>query len=303
MKRAEEPFPSEWLELGVQAEPERVEAIAEVLGHYGYQGGVVIEESYRPAPDGLGLERDPSGPVLVRTYLPHNAAGEQGLRDIQSALDRLGQPFPPQVRILAAQDWAHFWKVHFDVLRVGRRFVIVPAWRDFEPQPGDLVITLDPGLAFGTGLHPTTQLCLKGLERYVQPGGSVLDLGTGSGILAIAAARLGGGSVLSLDNDPLAVIAARENVELNQVESQVQVEQGTLEAGRGRFELILANILAPTIQELAPLLAASLPTGGILIASGIFEEQAEAVCHTLDQHGLRLLETLTQDGWVALVFC
>ena len=202
------------------------------------------------------------------------------------------------------------------MLHVGRQLVIKPTWRDYNPQPDDLTIELDPGMAFGSGLHPTTRLCLEALEDYLQPGTTVLDVGSGSGILAVAAARLGASHVLAVDVDPLAVRIARENVTLNQVESIVDVEaswQGSQPARQQgdeaeittarppTWDLVVANILAETIIELMPALATSLSTQGILIASGIIADRTQAVADALQENGLLLVEQRDDGEWVALV--
>jgi ribosomal protein L11 methyltransferase len=228
------------------------------------------------------------------------------------------------MRQVEEEDWANAWKEHFQVHRVGQRTVIVPGWRQYEPVPGDLVITLDPGMAFGTGLHPTTRLCLIALEERVRPGQSILDLGTGSGILAIAAARLGAGSVVALDTDAVAVQAARANVAANGVQETVRVDQGTLGTGArpahqdrrspdrrpaavlptsrpATFDLVVANIIAQVLVDLAPALAAALAPGAPLIASGIINERETDVAAALVAHGLTVEERKAEGDWVLLV--
>lgn len=295
---------SEWLQVGLQIRPESVETVSEILARYGHQGGVAIQEAYQPAEDGVTLQRDPGGPVHVCTYIPRDQHSEETLQRIQVSLDLLDpmeEIGPLQIRTLVEEDWAHSWKQYYQILRISERIVVVPAWREYPPGERDVVLILDPGMAFGTGTHPTTQLCLRALERYLRPGARVLDLGSGSGILAIAAAKLGSGSVLALDTDPLAVEAARENIQANRVGAGITAGEGTLQAGQGPFDLILANILAGTIQELAPLLASALTDRGVLVASGILVEQAEAVAAALAQAGLQLIEQPEQEGWVGLV--
>jgi ribosomal protein L11 methyltransferase len=291
------------------------------------QGGAVVEQ--------LVGENARSS---VKTYLL--TEDDKGLRQIEIGLALLNQartPSPrgdspgtqqlpaPQIRFLAEADWAEAWKSGYDVLHIGRRLVVKPTWRDYTPEPDDLVIALDPSMAFGSGLHPTTRLCLEALEDYlcpakaglcptkaglcpvqagVHPSASVLDVGTGSGILAIAAARLGASCVLAFDTDPLAVRVARENVALNQVESVVRVQARTAETSNLQaplWDLVVANILAETIIDLGPALAASLSPGGILVTSGIIAELADAVLASLHQNGLALVERRDDGEWVALI--
>jgi ribosomal protein L11 methyltransferase len=315
---------------------EAVQAVTHLFDRWG-RGGAVVEQT-------VG---DAAGP-LVKTYLL--AEDDEALRQVEIGLALLRQArgLPePRVVFLAETDWAEAWKAGYGVLRIGRRLVVRPTWRDdYAPRPDDLLIELDPGMAFGSGLHPTTRLCLEVLEDALRPGQVVLDVGTGSGILSIAAARLGAARVLALDTDPLAVQIARENVALNRVEDVVQVEIGTVqisnsksqmtkvEGQRGKGEgqaslreaplssaespvsnlqsptsnfqpptsnLVVANILAETIMELASALAAHLLPEGVLIASGIIAERAEAVASYLRENGMSLVEWREDGDWVALV--
>lgn len=320
---------TQWLELSVEADPEAVEAVAEVLARYGYQGGVVVEPAWIPGEEGPEFRYDSTRPSVLRTYVPLDSQAEDTRQRIEQALWHLGhlRPLGPlRVRRLEEQDWANAWKQHYAVLRVGARIVIVPSWLEHHPGPDDVVLHLDPGMAFGTGLHPTTQLCLRLLERCVRPDQRVLDLGTGSGILAIAAAKLGARSVLALDNDPVAVAVATENVARNGLNDKVTVAEGSLGAGRrmghwlrgdygstevptpddtasdlGSFDLIVANLIARVLIVLATDLAAALNPGGLLISSGIIDDRAGEVEFAFSNAGLHLIERHTEGEWVALV--
>jgi len=285
----------EWLEVSVTADNEAAEAVAEVLSRYAYRG-VVIEAG----PEGWNV-----GPVVVKAYLPADGQLEAHKRRIEEALWHLGQIRPvsiPSYHPVAEADWAEAWKEQLNVMHVGRHIVIRPSWRDYVPAPGDVVIQLDPGMAFGTGLHPTTQMCLVALEELIQPGAAVLDLGTGSGILAIAAAKLGAGRVLAVDNDPVAVQTARGNVAVNGVQEIVSAVCGSLAEAPGSYELAMANILARVIIEMVQEgLAARVRPGGRLIATGIIAEQEPEVVMVLEQNGLTLAQRLQRDDWVCLV--
>jgi ribosomal protein L11 methyltransferase len=198
------------------------------------------------------------------------------------------------------QDWADAWKEHFHVERVGRRLVIRPSWRPFVPEPGDVVIDLDPGMAFGTGQHPTTRACLELLEEHIRPGDAVLDVGTGSGILAVAAVKLGAARCLALDVDPQAVRVARDNAARNGVAERVQVVEGTLPtalASRHAFDLAVANITAAAVAALAPALATALRPGGTLIGSGIVADRLDAVLAALAAAGCSVTDVRAIGDW------
>lgn len=291
-----------WLEISVRADGEAGEAVAEVFNRYG-EGGAVIE---------MLLEGDdvpPSGgPVVcVKTYLPVVSDKHRRRQAIEEALWHLSQLYPipePEIRELFEEDWAGAWKKGYEVQRIGQRLVIVPSWDTYTPQPDEVTVRLEPGMAFGTGLHPTTRLCLAALEDHVQVGDRVLDVGTGSGILAIAAAKLGAAHVTALDIDPTAVEVARGNIDLNGVANRVEVHAGDVESLWPHIhesQIIVANILARTIIELAPRLAEKLAPGGYLISGGILAEQAHAVEDALTDAGLTVIEQRQEGDWVALV--
>ena len=285
----------EWLEISVTVDNEAAEAVAEVLSRYAYHG-VIIETG----PDGWSAE-----PVSVRAYLSADDHLQANKRRVEEALWHLGQIWPipdPTFRSVAEADWEEAWKERLSVLHIGQHVVIRPSWLDYAPASGDIVIDLDPGMAFGTGLHPTTQLCLEALEELVQPGAEVLYLGTGSGILAIAAAKLGARSVKAVDNDPVAVKTARENTITNDVQKAVHIAEGSLEDISGDYDLVVVNILARVIAEmLREGLEKRVRPGGKMIAAGILADQETTVTEALGQGKLTLVERRQRDDWICLV--
>lgn len=285
----------EWLEISVTSDNEGAEAVAEVLSRYAYRG-VVIEAG----PDGWN-----AGPVIVRAYLPADDRLRANKRRIEEALchlDRIRSVSVPSFRPVAEEDWVEAWKERLNVLRIGRHVVIRPSWRDYVPEPGDIVIQLDPGMAFGTGLHPTTQMCLVALEELMRPEAAVLDLGTGSGILAIAAAKLGAGHVLAVDRDPVAVKTARGNLVTNGVQGVVSVMEGSLQDVSRSYDLVVVNILAKVIVEMmGEGLATRLRPGGRLITAGIIADQTSEVVAALERGGLTAIERQQREDWVCLV--
>jgi ribosomal protein L11 methyltransferase len=288
----------DWLEVCVRVDGEAAEAVSEVLNRYG-RGGVVIEHLLA---SGSGAH-ERVDELRVKAYLP---AGDPALKqEVEEALWHLGQLYPipaPAFVLLTEADWAEAWKAHYGVLHVGRRTVIVPQWQSYTPAPNEIVVTLDPGMAFGTGTHPTTRLCLEALEQVVSPGMRVLDLGTGSGVLAIAAAKQGAAAVLALDIDDLAVGAAQENVAANGVSDVVRVGAGSLDAAEGPYDLVLVNILARVICALLDEgLAQSLRPGGIVVSSGIIDDQEPEVRDAFARRNIEVIDRRVERDWVALV--
>jgi len=279
--------PARWLELSVEVAPDAEEAVADVLRRH-VHGGVSIEAAETS--------------VVVKGYLPADGDVGRRRRALRRQLAPLVSPSALRTRWLSEEDWAHVWKEFFPVLRVTSRLVVCPTWRSYRPRRGEAVIRLDPGMAFGTGQHPTTLMCLRALEELLRPGMDVLDLGTGSGILALAAARLGATSVLALDIDPQAAVVARENVCLNGLEAVVRVEEGDLdEAPTSAFDLAMANISAAVIVEVAAALAAVLRPGGVLIVAGFSAESADRVSSALTGTGLAVERALADGDWRAFI--
>ena len=302
-----------WIEISVQCDGEGAEAVAELFNRFNSRPG----EADTAAVIEVG-GYDPVGELIhpvvtVRTYVAANGDDSAAVvRQIQEGLWFLSRIYPlpdPVIRDLDEQDWANAWRASYAPLPVGERLIIVPAWladddRTREVAGGRRPVILDPGMAFGTGLHPSTRLCMAALERVVQPGDAVLDVGCGSGVLSIAAGRLGAASILATDIDPIAVEATIENCQRNGLAHLVDARAGSLPSLDERpqgWPVIVANILAEVIVTLlddgmADLLAA----GGVLILSGIIEPRAGDVLAALERHELRLVERIEEGDWVAL---
>jgi ribosomal protein L11 methyltransferase len=299
-----------WLELAVEADVEAVEAVSEILGRAA-PGGTSVEPGFELTNEGLGARIDPTRPAVVRAYLPARdlAAAERAAAVVAEALGHL-QAFglrpigELRTRLVDEADWAEAWKAHFPVLRVGRRLVIRPTWRRHRRRPGDIVLALDPGMAFGTGLHPTTRLCLAAIEDLAErgslAGARVLDLGCGSGILAIAALRLGAATALGVDTDPIAIEATAANARRNGLGRRLRARVGSLPSGEPVFDVLLANLIAGVLVDLAGGLGAELRPGGTLLASGIFVDRERDVRTALEQAGLEFRTRSDEGDWVAL---
>ena len=268
-----------------------VDVVAEVLGRFGY-GGVAIDEQGNQA--------------TVKVFLPIDNSLAKRRSELEESLTHLvlKNPLMLHERESVEQDWETLWKKHYKTLPIGERLIIKPSWEDYTATPEQVVIEIDPGMAFGTGQHATTRGCLVALERHLRRGMAVLDLGTGSGILAIAAAKLGASQVLALDINPAAVAVARSNAQANGVSDAVAVTLGTLpkdKTWRRNFDLVVANITAQVIDELAEPLVRSLKPQGILIAGGIIEERLEEVSMRLQKEGARIIGVLSDVEWRTIV--
>ena len=279
-----------WQEISIQVPPEYVEPVSYLFERYG-----------------LGLSVEPTGDnlVLLRTYLPNTSKRRMARIEVGVNLVKSIEPMGElQVKEIEEADWESAWKAHFSLLNVGRRLVIKPSWIEYEPRPDDVVIELDPGMAFGTGYHPSTRMCLEALEDLIRPGMRVLDLGTGSGILTIAAAKLGASSIVALDVDPIAIKVARKNLRDCGLTTEAQLAKGGLPhrlAHDSWFDLVMANITLRVIQDAAPYIWRSLRPGGTLLTSGIIEDQRADLEESLENAGFSHLETYIVQDWVALL--
>jgi len=280
-----------WAEIEVETTAQAQDAVGNVMIENGC-GGVAIQGE---------------APVLVKCYLPVDDRLEQRLLRIQAGI--AGLPgFGLEIgsgkvttRYAEEQDWAEAWKQFFHTTRVGKRIVIKPTWEEYEPAPDDVVVEIDAGMAFGTGTHPTTRLCLQALEKYMRRGAVVVDFGTGSGILAIAAAKLGARLVIAFDSDETAVRAARANVQQNNLEESIEVHRtDSPNFINVRVDLITANLIAETIMAFSESLAGLLRTGGLLIASGIISGRSLEVEQSLRNAGFNMVESLGEGEWTAL---
>lgn len=299
-----------WLELTVQTHPEAVESVSELLNRF-TTGGVAIEEPIELIDEGQDYRVLTGQPIKIHAYLPIDGKEEQARQQVAEGLWHLSNLGPQfvgdlQTRIVHEEDWANAWKDHFHVTHIGQRLVIRPSWRDYTPKADEVVLELDPGMAFGTGLHPTTRMCLEQVEQRTRPGMRVLDVGTGSGILALAAAKLGAVSVHCIDNSSVAVESATANAAINHLSDRITVNLGELDEAEstrlsGQYDLVLANIIARVIGSIAPNLARVVVTGGLLITSGIIEERRHEAEQPLMSAGLKLIGQIMIDDWVTLV--
>lgn len=278
-----------WLELSVVVPAEFVEPVSHLFTSHGQ--GLVIEELS-------------NGEVCLATYLPHPSIQSRGFIDIGIRLISTIKPLTAlKERVLEDEEWEKAWKSHFSLLRIGRQLVIKPTWIDYTPLAHEKVIELDPGMAFGTGHHPSTRMCLELLQQYINDG-PVLDLGIGSGILSIAALKLGASSIIGLDVDSTSIKAARLNLAINGLDGNAQLILGTLpnvEVDANSIQLAVANITAHAIQQLVFEIGRALKSEGYFIASGILDIQKEQLERHLHNNGFEPVAALAVDDWRALV--
>ncbi|RUT36444.1 50S ribosomal protein L11 methyltransferase [Paenibacillus zeisoli] len=315
-----------WRELTIHTTEEAVEMITNFM-HEAGAGGVSIEESiYNSKLQDLSygqwyeLEPNdiPEGKARVKGYFPETSSVEEVLEEIKPRIEELKDfgidagELKYEIKDVHEDDWANNWKQYFKPLRVSTRLTIKPTWEQYEPEtPEERIIELDPGMAFGTGTHPTTALCLRTLEGVIREGDEVVDVGTGSGILAIGAVKLGAKHVLAIDLDPVAVVSARENTLLNGLNEQITVhesdllsvlKQGTDGLGiKLPVRVVVANILAEIILLFIDDVYLALEPGGYYIASGIYKNKEQLVEEALIKAGFEITETAREEDWVAFV--
>lgn len=280
----------DWIEVRVTVSAEASEAVAHLLIEEG--AGGVVEEA----------------PATLAAYFPDQGDVEARLDRIRrsvAGLSRFGlDPGPARVewRRVAEESWADAWKEHFHPLKVGRRIVVRPTWREYRPAEGEVVIDLDPGMAFGTGSHPTTALCLRALEDRVTPGCVVYDVGTGSGILAIAAVKLGASRVEACDVDPVAVRVAQANAAQNGVGARVRITRGDWTSlPPGEADLVVANIIADVVIELAAGVHRLGRPGALFIASGVIAHRVDDVVGAFREAGFSAIEIEREGEWAAII--
>ncbi len=304
-----------WAEISIQTTHEATEAVADIFHGLG-ASGVVIEDpelvnSYKRSGtwDYCDIpEAEDDSVVTVKAYLPVDDQLDDKLRLFEQRVNELARHDIDKgsglirLREVREEDWANAWKKYYHSIRVGERLVVKPSWQEYPAAAGDVVVELDPGMAFGTGTHHTTAMCLALLEEAMKPGDTVFDVGTGSGILAVAAAKLGAGEVRAVDNDPQAVRIAGENVAANGTGDTVTVAEGDLLTGlSGQADLIIANIIADVIIRMAPSVPQRLRDGGLFLAGGVIADRLGDVTDAILTAGLGVEKVLEEGGWATIL--
>lgn len=307
-----------WSEISIHTTNEAIEPISHIL-HEAGASGVVIEDPFeltKERQDQFGeiyqLNPDdyPEEGVIVKAYLPVNSFLGETVDAVKEAINNLiihnidiGLN-KVTISEVNEEEWATAWKKYYHPVKISERFTIVPTWEIYTPVTSDeLIIELDPGMAFGTGTHPTTVMCIQALERTVRPGDRIIDVGTGSGVLSIAAAMLEAEDIRAYDLDEVAVTQARLNIKLNKVHNKVMVSQNNLLDGveENSADVIVANILAEVILRFTDDVARVVKTGGSFIASGIIQQKKDQVKQALIDSGFEITETILMEDWVAII--
>lgn len=306
---------SQWIEVSIKTTHETAELTAEIMRAAGANNGVVIDDPVLiNTLRNSGTwelcdipEQDNTEMVTVTAYYPEDAELQPRLAQIEAEMADLEARIGKcrfgntRFRTVSEQDWANEWKQYFHVTHIGTTLVIKPTWEEYTSEVGEHIIEIDPGMAFGTGTHHTTCMCMERLEKVLRPGMEVFDVGTGSGILAIAAAKLGAKAVKAVDIDATAVRVAVENIAGNQLTEKISVKQGDLLHGtEGQADIIIANIIADIIIMLLPDIPGKLKAGGTFLASGIIEERQNDVAAAAAKVGLQVEAVDTKGGWVVM---
>ncbi len=305
-----------WAQVSVVTTHEGADLIGNILMELGAAGTEIDDPSLVNTYIDAGLwdytdlpRAEDTETVTVRAYLPEDERLESSLLTLAERIEGLRRADAPigagtvSHLFVADEDWAETWKAYIHTEKIGERIVVRPTWEEYTPSADEIVIELDPGAAFGTGAHATTAMCLRWLEHLVSPGMRVYDVGCGSGILAVAAAKLGAGEVIAMDYDPVAVSVAEENIRQNNVHNVVACESDLLSAceGAAPAELITANIIADVIIRLFAQLDRHLALGGTLLASGIIDDRIADVEHAAAQHGFTVLDMTCEKEWAAMI--
>ncbi|MCF8025357.1 MAG: 50S ribosomal protein L11 methyltransferase [Desulfobacteraceae bacterium] len=299
-----------WIKTRVMFEAEdqesAAEMIADIFHDLGLQGVIMESPEQNPALDWAGDALPAPEQNAVIGFFADDGRLKKNRAELEKRLSDLQSKGGIQYRIHSSgideQDWAESWKIHFHPVKISERIVVKPTWRQYDRQGEQIVIELDPGMAFGTGTHPTTAMCLRLMEQYMMQGLRVLDIGTGSGILLIAAEKLGASALCGIDSDPVAVSVAEQNLRLNGIkENLFKLKTGNLvESVSESFDMAIANILTTTIVPMIPEIPRVLATGGIFIASGILAENKMTVTSALHESKFKVLEIMEEDGWIGI---
>lgn len=302
----------DYYEISVNINPAAIELVTDVFfEQFECEGVIQAEEKYKDleliettnniAKGYILFEEEKFAPLDIQKIF-YNA--REDLIEKGFSEEELGS-WSIDAKKVVNQDWSKKWKEHWKPTRASEHIVICPSWEDYALKKDEILIHLDPGSAFGTGTHATTQLCIQAIEKYVKDGDFVADIGTGSGILAIAAIKCGASRAVGIDNDPLVIDVAIDNAQVNNVLSKIEFEHKTadelLKNHSSEFDFVAANILHNVLAEIMEDLKALMKSGAYMVLSGILDEKKQVVYDAIEKHGLCIVETLKQENWIAIV--
>ena len=298
----------DYFEISVKINPNAIELVTEVFfERFECEGVVQAEEKYKDleliettnniAKGYIRCEEADFKPSEIQKVFDNakEELKEEGFTD-----DELGE-WTITAKKIINQDWSQKWKEHWKPTKASDHVIICPSWEECRPGKNEILITLDPGSAFGTGTHATTQLCIQAIEKYVKQGDEIADIGTGSGILAITAVKFGATHAVAIDNDPLVIDVAQDNAQVNGVYNKIDFSCATADMLSEQFDFVCANILHNVLAEIMGDLKNIMKPQGYMVLSGILDEKKDVVLEAIEQQGLKLIETLSQEQWVALV--
>lgn len=303
-----------WIEISIKTTGEAVEAIADMLTGFGANGVAIVDPADIIIKDDQSIVWDyidenltnSDDSVHIKAYYPDNQTVNQTIENIKSSIENIKNFLDVgecliEIKTVCDQDWENEWKKYYKPLRVGNRILIKPTWESAEISENDIVVELDPGMAFGTGTHESTRMCIELLENYVSKGNTLLDVGCGSGILSIISAKLGCSRVLGIDLDPVAVKVAEENISVNNVEHVVTAKKAVIEDLEVQaFDVVVANIIADVIINISEKVKQFLVDEGVFIVSGIIKDRANQVRTKFSEEGLEIIQEINQGEWVAM---
>lgn len=305
-------FEMNWVEFSIKTTGQAVEAVSEILNRFGANGVAINDPNDLKNNEQLSWDyideslRTTEESIQIKAYYPEHEDTQLKIEEIRSAILNIREYIDIgealiEIKTVCDEDWANEWKKHYKPFKIGSRITIKPSWEHIPEEDEGIIVELDPGMAFGTGTHESTRMCLELLDKYIQEGDEVLDIGCGSGILSVAAAKLGASKVFAIDIDPVAVRVTQENIEKNNIMHLVKAQKSVLEEIEvHNYDIIVANIVADVIISISKEIKPFLKTKSVYIVSGIIKDRALEVKNKFEEEGLKIIEEKSDGEWLAM---